>query len=81
MKLTKLQRHWTYMFMLAEFDIYQTCLCSVYNTLTGDGSWTYMYDILPELFSKRTKKDRDGFWFNNDNERLEVLNQCINETA
>jgi hypothetical protein len=83
MKLTKLQRYTAYCIIIEEIESRNNegC-CSAYYKITGDESWRKLYNILPELFSKRTRLVVAcySFWFASPEERIEALKHCIIET-
>lgn len=88
MKLTKLQRHTAYIIMLEESEsFYHTGFCWMIYYLFDIGVGCYDSSIeqfLPELYDKKPNT-YGAFWFDANRlgwqERIELLKQCINETA
>lgn len=92
MRLTKLQRHTAYIILLSEFE-YEgegqiDFFCEAMDKLFDWGfSETPLKEHFPELFIKRPKT-KNGFtaWFEHlsrkggRQRRIELLNQCIEET-
>ena len=92
MKLTKLQRYTLYCILLEEADnltryIKMGGLCGLITDVTGLFPTVYFgyifrdeipfKDIAPELL--KYKNDR-LYWFDNWDERIQALKQCIEET-
>ena len=88
MKLTKLQRHTAYIIMLAEAktgEYYDYGMCFMFaehfdSSLYSDKIFKSM---LPELYRKRPKCNCYWFYCNKQGwqQRIELLNQCVIETA
>jgi hypothetical protein len=89
MKLTKDQRHTAYIIMLDSFETDDIEGCQFFcECMSYLFDWSFserpIRKYLPELWSKRPKPLYSSTcWFDSRDKdsRIDLLNQCINETA
>lgn len=79
---TKFQRHITSSHYLCS-SLSNLYLEDSYNTwdeakYEWDNVYAHIYELYPELYSKRTKWD-SPLWFHSFNERIEILKQILEE--
>lgn len=85
-ELDKLERYTAYCILLKEMKDNPQGICVIWYSLFKEISWLdndkNLKHLLPELWEKRTSpvvRDTDS-WFEDDNQRIEALKECIKET-
>lgn len=91
MELTKIEKHELYKQCLIDVEkcSWACCCISFQNTLMPKLQNTSVHDFLsnskytfPELYELKTKSNTSsmGYWFSTQQERIEALKKCIEQT-